>query len=205
LGKLSVKLLTRIGVSILGCYLLVVIIALVIRPGFKDISPDKLAADFPVVILWAEAESQHCQIIYFREYENPDWKALNGSLQLDAASAQLCQQNIVHLEEHGDWPVSHDMTSGSDAFSSERIASLESTFQSNNTIVLTASLQTDSYLVNQSRYTVTDNNITHAEYKAYDSRKVALSVFLVIFALFVIFMIVYGLTKALMKLDSLEK
>jgi hypothetical protein len=202
MGPRIIKTIKKIGISILVSYLLMVAIALVVRPGFELISTAALPPDFPVVVFWQEADTDHCQVFRWHEYENLSQMNLSISLQVRQEMLSVCQRDIQYLGEHGVWPVTFDWQ---DARNAWPLATLDSTLRDNNATAFEVSYQSDSNQINQSRYVLTHNEIEHAEYKAYDATSVARAVLPVALALFAVFVIGYGLTKALQKLEAMEQ
>lgn len=196
------KTIMKIGIVILVCYLLLVAIVLVVRPGYEVVSVSALPRDFPFVAFWQEGDTEHCQIFRWFEYDDLSRMKLKVSLEVQANMLSVCQRDIEYLDEHGVWPMTFDWQ---DARNSWPLVTFDSTFGNNHSVVFVVSYQPDSNHINQSRYLVANNDIQYAEYKAYEIKSVAMSVLPVAVALFLVFVIVFGLTKALQRLESMEQ
>jgi hypothetical protein len=127
---------------------------------------------------------------------------LSISLQVQQELLPVCQRDIQYLDEHGVWPVAFEWQ---DSRNTWLLATLDSTRHDHATTEFVVSYQADINQINQSRYFVTHNEIERAEYKAYEAASVARAVVPVALALFGVFIIGYGLTRVLHKLESMER
>lgn len=201
MSRKVIKTIKKTGIAILVCYLLLVAIALVVRPGYKVVSTSALPRDFPFVAYWQKGNAEHCQIFRWFEYDALSKMKLTVSLELQSNMLPVCQKDIEYLNEHGVWPMTFDWQ---DARTSWPLAELDSTFHDNNSATFVVSYQPDTNHLNRSRYLVTNKDIKHAEYKSYEIKSVAMSVLPVAMAFFLVFVIVYGLTKALRRFESMK-
>ena len=196
-----IRTISKIGIAILVSYLLVVVIALVVRPGYESVSTAALPPAFPIAAFWQDGDTDHCQVFRWEEYQKLSQTNLSVSLQVRQEMLSVCQRDIQYLGEQGVWPVTFDWQDARTAWS---LATLNSTLRDNNATVFEVSYQPDSNQINQSRYLVTHNGIEQAEYKAYEATSVARAVLPVALAFIAVFAIGYGLTKALQKLEAME-
>ncbi len=87
------KTIKKIGIAILVSYLLLVAIALVVRPGYELVSTAALPEDFPIVVFWQDGDTDHCQVFRWNDYENLSQMKLTVSLQGRQEMLLVCERH----------------------------------------------------------------------------------------------------------------